>query len=151
MRAVGDALEVLIADQILAHPSDVLAQCLGGGGTNTPMVSSIQAIIGELPSYPSSFLPTLQEAAMNLVRGASRLIPEEQRGQPGDAVDEPWWRHERHHGLGDLRRAETAPSPRQRGTRRARSPSMESSAGDGSNDSHRRRRLLAVHMHERNM
>ena len=74
--------------------SDVLAQNSGGNenplmaaGEQIPAwtqaVDSIHAILGELPTYPTSFLPTIQEAAMNLVRGTSRLIPAEEQGQPG--------------------------------------------------------------------
>eukprot|EP00439_Symbiodinium_sp_Y106_P048806 s5149_g6.t1 len=64
---VGDALEVLIAGQILAHPSDVLAQ--NTGGTENPLmaageqippwsqaVDSIHAILEELATYPVSFI-----------------------------------------------------------------------------------------------
>ena len=40
---------------------------------------------------------------MNLVRGTSRLIPEEAQGQPGDEAGERWWQSDRHHGMGDLR------------------------------------------------
>ena len=156
--AVGDALEVLIAGQILAHLSDVLTQ--NEGGTENPLmtagdqippwcqaVDSIHAILGELSTYPVSFLPTIQEAAMNLVRGTSRLIPIEAHGQPG----ERWWHSDRHHALGDLRRAQESPSPRSRATRRPRSPTSGEPSPRQSDSSHRRRRLLAVHQHEQEL
>ena len=156
--AVGDALEVLIVGETLAHPSDVLAQNSGGNenplmaaGEQIPAwtqaVDSIHAILGELPTYPTSFLPTIQEAAMNLVRGTSRLIPAEEQGQPGTEAGERWWHADRHHGLGDQRRVHEPPSPRTRGTRRPRSPEPGDDSA-GSDDSHRRRRLLAIHMAE---
>ncbi|CAE6957057.1 nipblb [Symbiodinium sp. CCMP2592] len=106
--AVGDALEVLVAGQVLSHPADVVTQ--NDGGTESNLLPGTQPVAGwshavdvlhairlELPSYPQAFLPTVQEAAMNLLWGISRLIPEEEHGQPGQA----WWTSDRHHGWGD--------------------------------------------------
>ena len=70
--------------------------------------------------------------------------PEQDRGGPGEWTPDQWWYAERHHGLGDAARSNvaregTSPSPRSRPQRRARSPSSDLS--------HRRRRLLAEHVH----
>ncbi|CAE7832636.1 ADCY10 [Symbiodinium sp. CCMP2592] len=67
---VGDTLEVFVAGQILSHPADVVSQSPG------QTECSLMAAETATPHW-------LQEAAMNLVRGISRLIPEERHGLPG--------------------------------------------------------------------
>ena len=66
----------------------------------------------------------------------------------GTEAGERWWHADRHHGLGDQRRVHEPPSPRTRGTRRPRSSGPEDDSEE-SKGSHRRRRLLAMHMHGR--
>ena len=90
---------------------------------------------------------------MRLLRGISRGIPEQQRGLPDTGLR--WWEAERHHGLGDNARHtqmfdEGESSPRERHPRRPRGDMGESEGEDDDmlGDSHRRRRLLAVHIHE---
>ena len=41
---------------------------------------------GDMATKCTGAFPTIQEAAMNLVRGISRHIPEESRGQPGEQM-----------------------------------------------------------------
>ena len=76
---------------------------------------------------------------MSLVRGTSRLIPEKIREQPGMvwATSKQLCRP-RHDSGGQ-------------GDRDPRSPSSGKSSRENSNDSHRRRRLLAIHLYERHM
>ena len=155
--AVGEALHDLVAGNTLAHQADVLLQA--NGGVESALVQHQDAIpewyratevlrgmLRGVRTWPVHMLPTMQQAALNLVHAISALIPEENQGGVGDQQPVDWWRSERHHGLGDVARHQNLPSPRSRGTRRARSPSMESS-----DTSHRRRRALAEHVHDREL
>ena len=107
----------------------------------------------DLEAWPLERLPKLQDAAMRLLRGMSRRIPEQYRGMPDTSPG--WWEAERHHGLGDRARHAALlnagdDSPRERHACRPRSDSGDHGPGDDdmSADSHRRRRLLAMHLHE---
>ena len=151
--AVGEALRDLIAGNKLAHPSDVLLQAAGGiessllqDDTVVPDwyrdMENLRGILRQVRSWPTNMLPTFQQAALNLVSAISALIPEEQQSGVGDWQPKDWWYLDRHHGLGDTARHSAPPSPRQRGTRRPRNPS-----GNSSDQSHRRRRVLAEHVH----
>ena len=149
--AVADALESLVTGNTLAHPSDVLA--LHQGGTETHLlcdgepvpqwyaaVETLRRLLQERHQWPVHVLPTIQEAALNLVRGISAITPEEARSGPGDWTPEAWWYMDRHHGLGDAARSQ----PARRGIRRPRSPTPDENMSDAS---HRRRRILAEHVH----
>eukprot|EP00439_Symbiodinium_sp_Y106_P055166 s2748_g7.t1 len=148
--AMAEAMAALCTGNQLAHPADVVA--IDTGGIESTLVErvrgredwemaivTLQQLLGEVNSWPAARLPRVQEAAMQLVRGISRQIPEESRGMPD--TEEQWWMSERHHGLGNLAVYGGSTSPRQRHPRRLRS----SSSG---NDSHRRRRLHAMHFAE---
>ena len=148
--AMAEAMAALCTGNQLAHPADVVA--IDTGGIESTLVErvrgredwemaivTLQQLLGEVNSWPAARLPRVQEAAMQLVRGISRQIPEESRGMPD--TEEQWWMSERHHGLGNLAVYGGSTSPRQRHPRRQRS----SSSG---NDSHRRRRLHAMHFAE---
>ena len=155
--AVGEALCDLVSGNTLAHPADVLLQA--GGGVESALVQNrdmipewyraveiLRGMLREVSTWPENMLPTMQQAALNLVHAISALIPEEKRGGEGDWQPVDWWRTERHHGLGDVARSQAPPSPRSRGTRRARSPST-----NRSDASHRRRRALAEHVHDHDL
>ena len=84
----------------LAHPADVVA--IAAGGVDSPLfehaqgregwqtaVTTLEQLLGEIQTWPASRLPTVQEAAMQLVRGISRHIPEEGRGLPD--MEQAWW------------------------------------------------------------
>ena len=155
--AVGEALCDLVSGYTLAHPADVLLQANGGVEStfvqNHDMVPEwyraveiLRGMMREVNTWPAHMLPTMQQAALNLVHAISALIPAESRGGAGDWQPVDWWHAERHHGLGDTARSRTMPSPRSRGTRRARSPST-----DRSDASHRRRRALAEHVHDHDL
>ena len=152
--AVTDALENLIAGNTLTHPADVVAIDCGAGDSTlmhaeaTPewylAVETLRSLLSQIRGWPPHVLPTVQAAAMNFVRGIAAATPEavdsgDQAWQP-----EPWWYQERHHGLGDTARSST--SPRGPPQRRPRSPSVDEDGGE-SDQSHRRRRLMAEHFH----
>ena len=152
--AVGEALQSLIEGGTLAHPADVVSQA--GGAADSALMQTaaeipqwyrtleiLRGMLNEARTWPVSVLPTMQQAALNLVSAIAAVTPEQEQSGPGDWRPPDWWYTERHHGLGDAARHSTPPSPRGRGTRRARSPS----AGNSSDVSHRRRRLLAEHVH----
>ena len=149
--AVAEALEALLTGKTLAHPADVVM--LNEGGTNSTLlregvtpewyraVETLRGLLNDVSKWPPRVLPTVQEAAMNLVRGIAARTPEEtMAGREAWQPDE-WWYKERHHGMGDSARASS--SPRGPAQRRPRSPSY----GGSSDRSHRRRRILAEHMH----
>ena len=144
------AMAALCTGNQLTHPADVVAINTGGiestlvervrGSEDWEMaIVTLQQLLGEVSNWPTARLPRVQEAAMQLVRGISRQIPEESRGMPD--TEEHWWMSERHHGMGNLAVYRGSTSPRERHPRRQRS----SSSGD---DSHRRRRLHAMHFAE---
>ena len=83
-------------------------------------VETLNALTQAVDNLPLDTLPAAQEAAMRLVRRVAARTPE------------TWWHLDRHHGLGDIR-----------STVRMRSPTSPVSSDSG--DSHRRRRMLAVH------
>ena len=155
--AVAEAFEALVTGNVLTHPADVVGQ--SQGEMESPLmctegtipnwyraVETLRALLGEVPQWPVRVLPTLQQAATNLVRGIAIATPTEDRGGPGEWTPEPWWYQERHHGLGDTARAPSGgpeTSPRGRAQRRPRSPSSDAS--------HRRRRLLAEHVHDEDL
>ena len=155
--AVAEAFEALVTGNVLTHPADVVGQsqgemesplmCIEGTVPNWyRAVETLRALLQEVPQWPVRVLPTLQQAATNLVRGIAIATPAEERGGPGEWIPEPWWYQERHHGLGDTARAlpgEPATSPRGHAQRRPRSPSSDAS--------HRRRRLLAEHVHDEDL
>ena len=132
--AVAEALEALCVGTDLVHPADVLS--LERGGEDTSLIDrpahhalQLERLGEEADVWPAERLPQLQEAAMRLVRGISRRIPEQQRGLPD--VRQPWWEAERHHGLGDNARmmdleTDADQSPRLRHDRRPRRPSGDS-------------------------
>ncbi|CAE7762655.1 unnamed protein product [Symbiodinium sp. CCMP2592] len=151
--AVAEAMEKLLTGDNLTHPANVLAVAAGSHDTNLverpggpatweTAILQMQEWAADLDAWPAAHLPQVQEAAMRLVRGISARVPEEKQGQPDTSGE--WWRFERHHGMGDLAlfhgwTPQSPSSPRSRGTRRPRSPSSDAS--------HRRRRVLAEHMH----
>ena len=131
--AVAEAFEALVTGNVLTHPADVVGQ--SQGEMESPLmctegtipnwyraVETLRALLGEVPQWPVRVLPTLQQAATNLVRGIAIATPTEDRGGPGEWTPEPWWYQERHHGLGDTARAPSETSPRGRAQRRPRSP-----------------------------
>ena len=84
MVAVADALENLIAGNSLAHPADVLAIQEGGVDTalmcaDVPVpewyqaVETLRRLLSEVCRWPAHMLPTIQEAATNLVSESPRL------------------------------------------------------------------------------
>ena len=105
---------------------------------------TLRRLLGEVHRWPTHMLPTIQEPATNLVRGISAATPEAARPGPGSWTPEAWWYQERHHGLGDTARS----APERRGTRRPRSPTPMDSMSDAS---HRRRRILAEHVHDQDL
>ena len=118
--AVAEAFEALISGDTLTHPADVLGQ--SQGGTASPLLCADGV----------------------LVRGIAMATPEQHQGGPGEWTPDQWWYAERHHGLGDAARSAAgdgaaSTSPRSRPHRRPRSPSSDAS--------HRRRRVLAEHVH----
>eukprot|EP00439_Symbiodinium_sp_Y106_P009422 s2813_g1.t1 len=109
--AVAEAMAALCSGSQLAHQADVVA--IAAGGFDSPLLEGgqgheewetavllLRQLAGEIPNWPASRLPTVQEAAMQLVRGISSHIPEERWGQPG--AEDTWWMSDRHHGLGDM-------------------------------------------------
>ena len=152
--AVTEALETLLMGNSLTHPANVISlDC--GAGDSTLMhteaapewyraVETLRSLLRQVRTWPPHMLPTIREAAMNLVRGIAAVTPEEVAGGETQWQPEPWWYQDRHHGLGDTARAST--SPRGVPRRRPRSPS-DNEEGDMSDKSHRRRRLLAEHLH----
>ncbi|CAE7203675.1 unnamed protein product [Symbiodinium sp. KB8] len=153
--AVAEALASLIEGNSLAHPSDVLA--IQQGNTETALVceenpvpdwyaavETLRRLLREVHRWPQNMLPTVQEAATNLVRGIAAATPEAEQSGPGSWRPGDWWYQERHHGLGDTARSD----PQRRGTRRPRSPTPPDSMSDSS---HRRRRILAEHAHDHDL
>ena len=153
--AVAEALETLLSGNLLTHPANVISLDCGAGDSTlmhaeaTPewykAVDSLRSLLRQVRTWPPHMLPTIQEAATNLVRGIAAVTPEEVAGGEQQWKPEPWWYQERHHGLGDTARASTSTSPRGVPRRRPRSPSVDT--GDMSDQSHRRRRVLAEHLH----
>ena len=154
--AVAEAMAALCSGSQLTHQADVVA--IAAGGLDSPLLEGgqrheewetavllLRQLAGEIPNWPASRLPTVQEAAMQLVRGISSHIPEGRWGQPG--AEDTWWMSDRHHGLGDMAVYRGETSPRERHPRRQRSSSSD--MGGVSDASHRRRRLLAAHFHDR--
>ncbi|CAE7616582.1 unnamed protein product, partial [Symbiodinium necroappetens] len=85
--AVAEALEALLMGNTLAHPADVVM--LSEGGTNSTLlreevtpewyraVETLRGMLRDVKKWPPRVLPTVQEAAMNLVRGIAAQTPEE--------------------------------------------------------------------------
>ena len=125
--AVAEAMSALCSGNQLAHQADVVA--IAAGGFDSPLMEGgqgpeawetavllLQQLAKKVSNWPTSRLPTVQEAAMQLVRGISSHIPEERWGQPGAA--DTWWMSDRHHGLGDMAVYRGEASPRERHPRR---------------------------------
>ena len=122
----------------MAPLREVLTEILEGRPDKTPAfwrgtptwsqaVGTLHAILEELPTYPPEMLPTVQEAAMQLVRGTSQLIPTEHQELPGPKASQAWWTTDRHHGMGDGARWRP-PSPRRPGVRRQHSSFLKNMA-----------------------
>ena len=83
-------------------------------------VETLRGLLQEVRTWPPHVLPTVQEAAMNLVRGIAAQTPEENIAGTGGWQPDAWWYQERHHGLGDSARASSSPrGPPQRRPRSA--------------------------------
>ena len=107
-------------------------------------VETLRSLLQQVRRWPIHMLPTVQQAAMNLVRGIAAATPEETVEGAGDRKPDEWWYRERHHGLRDVARSSSNP-PKGRTRRREDTPVDDVEAM--SDSSHRRRRLLAEHMH----
>ncbi|CAE7341641.1 unnamed protein product [Symbiodinium microadriaticum] len=89
--AVAEAFEALVTGNVLTHPADVVGQsqgemesplmCIEGTVPNWyRAVETLRALLQEVPQWPVRVLPTLQQAATNLVRGIAIATPAEERG-----------------------------------------------------------------------
>ena len=98
--AVADALESLVSGNALAHPADVLTLHHGGTETNLlcdggtvpqwyAAVETLRRLLHERHQWPVHVLPTIQEAAINLVRGISAITPRKRNLDRGSGPRKP--------------------------------------------------------------
>ena len=129
----------------LTHPANTLAIAAGDLDTSLvaevsaqargiAMVETLTALLQDVDNLPQTSLSAAQEAAMRPVRRIASRTDEAAHYGGSSADADMWWTLDRHHGLGNRATAGGSPSEGL--------PSVDSG------DSHRRRRLLAVHAKE---
>ena len=91
--AVAEALETLLSGNSLTHPANVISLDCGAGNSTLmhaeavpdwyKAVETLRSLLRQVRTWPPHMLPTIQEAAMNLVRGIAAVTPEEVAGGSG--------------------------------------------------------------------